>query len=183
MPFREHPMNKFVALATLAIVVSFPIGPARADDLSMDVFRKCERAMNRDMVSFRDCQYNERLKVVDRIKEKQCSPGKCFYRLTLSSRVSNSSSKSNDDFSAVKVYKGTGFMFVELGLEFKTASEEAPYGALLIDEKGRSTIVGLCTGNGCLDFQYVAGTHRGAVVYGPFGSGRDRLTRVLEIPR
>jgi hypothetical protein len=177
-------MNRFAALATLAIVVSFPMGPARADDLSMDVFRKCERVMNRGgMAGFRDCQYNERSKVVDRIKDKQCSPGKCFYRLTLRSRVPNSSSNPNDDFSAVKVYKGTGFTFVELAPEFKTASEEAPYGALLIDENGRSTIVGLCTGNGCLDFQYVAGTHRGAVVYGPFGSGRDRLTRVLEIPR
>jgi hypothetical protein len=175
-------MNKFAVLATLAIVVSFPMGPARADDLSMDVFAKCKRAMDRDMVSFRNCQYNERLKVVYRIKDKQCSPGKCFYRLTLKSRVPNSSSNPNDDFSAVKVYKGSGFMFVELG-EFKAASEEAPHGSLLIDENGRSTIVGLCTGNGCLDFQYVAGTHRSAVVYGPFDSGRDRPTRILEIPR
>ena len=177
-------MKKCAALATLAIVVSFPMGPARADDPSMDVFKKCERVMNRSgMAGFRDCQHNERLKVVDQIKGKRCSPSRCFYRLTLTSRVSNSSSNPNDDFSAVKVYKGTEFMFIELGPEFKTVSEEAPYGALLIDENGRSTIVGLCTGNGCLDFQYVAGTHPGAVVYGPFGSGRDRLIRVLEIPR
>lgn len=156
----------------------------RADDISMDVYRKCEPVMDRGgMAGFRDCLYNERLKVASRIKDKQCSSSRCFYRLSVTSHVPNSATTPNDDLSAVKTYRGSGFIFVELGTDFKTASEEAPYGALLIDGDGRSTIVGLCTGSGCLDFKYVAGAHRGAIVYGPFGPGRDRLVRILEVPK
>jgi hypothetical protein len=176
-------MNYRASLAALAFIVVLT-GPVRADDISMDVYKKCEPAMNRGgMAGFRECQYNERLKVASRTTDKQCSSSKCFYRLSLTSRVPNSATRPNDDFSAVKTYKGVNFTFVEPGPDFKTASEEAPYGALLIDGDGRSTIVGLCTGSGCQDYQYVAGAHRGAIVYGPFGSGRNRPIRILEIPK
>ena len=149
-------MLKLIAFVSLTLFICIGgLFDASAQDL-MDMSKRCEKAQSQGMAYFRDCQWQAWERIAERIQGKECTRTKCYLKLLRASRVSRTIEGSQ---TYLMSYKGSGFMFIEIGQDFKTGNEEVPYdGALLIDSEGRLSIIGRCIGNGCTVRSFARGS-------------------------
>ena len=172
-----------ILVVMLAGVDILGVGQCSAQQITMDFYAGCRGSMDHGMAEYRQCIYDSRLKLVERMSTKMCSKQKCYHKLSFAGRVRQSiAGPANDRTSYINIFRGSTFTFVD-GEPFTTGDAESPYGKLLIDETGEPTILGQCTGNGCTDLEYVRGKHRGSKMYGPFGPDYRPAVWILELPR